>query len=100
MSKTLKRNICQLKSPDTPRREIEYTVLNRLLPSQVQYACQHWVVHFQRGAVFSNQHVIRDYVFLQTHFLHWLEALSLMGKTSVAIDLINLLESFPEVGAV
>jgi hypothetical protein len=44
---------------------------------------------------------IRDwdevYEFLETHFLHWLEALSLMGKISESINLINTLQSLVAV---
>lgn len=99
MSKDLRRNICQLKTPGTRSREIERTVLNNLVPPQLQYACQYWVRHLQKGIdSVDDIIVVRVHEFLQTHFLHWLEALSLMGKTSESVHLIILLESIPEVG--
>lgn len=99
MSKTLERNICRLKTPGTPRHEIDNAVLNQLLPSQLQYACRYWVRHLQKGYLGIGD-VIRVYVFFRTHFLHWLEALSLMGKTSEAILSINLLISISRVRTV
>lgn len=99
MSNNLKRNICRLERPGTPRHEIKDSVLSKLLPSQLQYACQYWVHHLQNGTIGVDD-VRQVYEFLQTHFLHWLEALSLMGKTSEAVLLIKLLESFPEVFAI
>lgn len=65
----------------------------------MQYACQYWVGHLKKG-ILSVHDVEQVYVFLRAHFLHWLEAKSLMDKESEAILLINLLESIPEVGAV
>lgn len=63
MSNNLKRNICQLETPGIPRRQIDNTLLNQLLPSQLQYACQYWVSHLQKG-VFSASDAMRVYVFL------------------------------------
>ena len=96
LSKTLKRNICRMKTPRTSTPEIETAVLNRILPSRVQYACQYWARHIRVGILTDD--VVRGvYDFLRIHFLHWLEALSLMRKTSEVISLIGALESIPDV---
>ena len=99
MSKSLKRNMCELETPGTPRSEIGSAILHKLLPSPLQYACQYWVGHLQKG-VLNTYDISEVYVFLQAHFLHWLEALSLMGKTSETIVLINMLESVTKVGVI
>ena len=39
MSKTLKRNICRLKTPGTLKSEIETSTIDQHLPYHVQYAC-------------------------------------------------------------
>lgn len=96
MSKTLKKNICRLETPGTPRSAIDSTVLNLLLPPQLQYACQYWVSHLQKKIPSVND-ATQVHVFLRTHFLHWLEALSLMGKITEGVHLVNLLESIQEV---
>ena len=97
MSKTLKRNICYLKTPGTLRSQIENTIVDRYLPPHIQYACQYWVSHLQKGS--PNLHnSTQVYEFLQDHFLHWLEALSLIGKIAEAVLTIKMLGSIPAVG--
>ena len=64
-----------------------------------RYACVYWVQHFcqacsqldlqRSGAQLYDQ----VYQFLQSHLLHWLEALSLIGKTSEGILAIFSLEA-------
>lgn len=49
MSKTLKRNICRLKTPGTLNNETETSTVDKYLPYHVQYACQYWLYHFQEG---------------------------------------------------
>ena len=99
MSKALKKNICRLETPGTPRSGIDSTVLNLLLPPQLQYACQYWVSHLQKG-VLSVDDAAQVHVFLRTHFLHWLEALSLMGKIAEGVRLVKILESIQEVSTI
>lgn len=96
MTETLKRNICQLETPGTSRHVINNLVLNEHLPFELQYACQYWLGHVQKGTL-SVYHATQVYLFLQTHFLHSLEALSFMEKMSEAAHLITLLATFPEV---
>ena len=96
MSKTLKRNICRLRTPGTLRSETETSTVNQHLPYHVQYACQYWVDHLQKSDL-SLDDDRRVYKFLQTHFLHWLETLSLLGKMSEAVLMIKALNAIPEV---
>lgn len=95
MSDTLKRDICSLKKPGTPRNEIQPRTIQWVLPNSVQYASRYWVRHLQR----SNRSFDTSplYSFLQVHFLHWLEALSLIGKTSEAVLMITDLQSILDV---
>ena len=96
MSKTLKRNICHLKTPGTLRSQIESTIVDRYLPPHVQYACQYWVGHLQKGSLHLHNST-QVYDFLRDHFLHWLDALSLIGKIAEAVLMIQTLGSIPEV---
>ena len=96
MSKTLKRNICHLKTPGTLKSQVETTVVDRYLPPHIQYACQYWVGHLQKGSPHLHNST-QVYDFLQDHFLHWLEALSLTGKISEAVLMIIVLGSIPAV---
>ena len=95
MSATLKRNICDLQAPGILTTEIESRVKQCLSPD-VQYACIYWIQHIQRSCaqLYDNDQV---HQFLQEYFLHWLEALSLMGKTSEGVLAIMSLESYISV---
>ncbi|KAF8544991.1 WD40-repeat-containing domain protein [Trichophaea hybrida] len=78
MSKHLKRDMCNLKVPGALASEVKDSVVENCLSLDVQYACLYWVHHLRHSNV-----ILRDndrvHTFLQKHFLHWLEALSLIG---------------------
>ena len=84
MSTTLKRDICDLQAPGTLTTEIESSRVLQCLSPEVQYACIYWVQHIQKSGaqLYDNDQV---HLFLQKHLLYWLEALSLMGKTSDSV---------------
>jgi NACHT domain len=94
----LRENICDLEFPGKLRNEIDRKTLHDCLPRDVRYACQYWVHHLK-----ESERRIRDqdavHLFLQQHFLHWLEALSLMGDLSKSIALINTLQSLVAVSS-
>ncbi|KAL8903300.1 MAG: hypothetical protein Q9207_004013 [Kuettlingeria erythrocarpa] len=96
MSVGLKRNMGQLKTPGSPPEDAERERLKTHLPKHVQYACQYWVDHLEGIRADSEaKHSIPDdgYIksFFQKNFLHWLEAMSLMGKMSQAVLMITRL---------
>ena len=96
MSSCLKQDICDLIHPGTIRADIESNRIQHCIPHEVQYACMHWVQHAVRSQVdLSNEEYICE--FLRWHLLHWLEALSLMGKISHSIALIDALHSLVKV---
>lgn len=92
----LKKNICNLDIPGTTRADIEPAIINSHLPADVRYACLYWVHHLDQSRSAQEKACITDnhqaYVFLQCHFLHWLEALSLLGKISESIAMIGCLQ--------
>jgi hypothetical protein len=92
MSTSLKQDICGLGVLGVPVTDICSSRLEQYFTPEVQYACLYWVQHLQKcGAqLYDNDQV---HQFLQTHLLHWLEALSWMRKISEGILLINSLES-------
>jgi hypothetical protein len=88
----LRENMCNLEFPGKLRKEIDRKTLECHLPPDVQYACQYWIHHLKEcKRRICDQDVV--HVFLQQHFLRWLEALSLMGKISESIPLIDTLRS-------
>ncbi|MCJ1421928.1 hypothetical protein MMC32_008295, partial [Xylographa parallela] len=97
LSNSLRKDICALKMPGASAPKL-YDDIKFFLPIHVQYACQYWVDHLERLDWNSRIAVgLCDdgqvYNFLQTHLLNWLEALSLVGKTSRGIVIITKLES-------
>jgi hypothetical protein len=91
MSISLKLDICDIKAPGVLVTDIESSQVKKCLSPEVQYACIYWVQHLQRSRAQLYGHV---YLFLQKHLLHWLEALSWIGKTSEGILAITSLESY------
>jgi hypothetical protein len=96
MSSALRRDICNLQEPGCLASEIERDSVDKCLPVHIQYACRYWVDHFMRSDIeFCDNGQVHK--FIQKHFLHWLEALSLMGKISEGILMITALQSKPAV---
>ena len=97
MSRTLKKDICEIHAPGSQASELESSRIKECLPPEVQYACLYWVQHLQKSGSY-----IRDseetHRFLQAHLLHWLETLGWMGKTSEGIQAILSLEAYIPVG--
>ncbi|KAK4189473.1 hypothetical protein QBC35DRAFT_462007 [Podospora australis] len=90
MGQHLERDICGLKVPGMLRSEVDQQTINAHLPPELQYACQYWVHHLK-----ESKHNIEDdgpvHTFLKSHLLHWLEALSLLGRFSDVVLLIRTL---------
>ncbi|KAH0566491.1 hypothetical protein GP486_000109 [Trichoglossum hirsutum] len=103
MSSSLKRDICDLKSPGEPASKVKSITLAQRLPSHIQYACRYWVEHFRlqnstqiESGTLGDGQILK---FFRESFLHWLEALSLMGKTLEGILAIRNLESMLPQGS-
>ena len=88
LSSSLRRNPCHLPSLGTKKSEIAQKDVNNALSPAVQYACRYWADHAQKGKLELLDHGCIHKV-LKQHFLHWLEAMSLMGKISEAIIAIT-----------
>jgi hypothetical protein len=92
MCSHLKRDICDLQMPGVPISEVESSRVERYLPAHVQYACRYWVDHLTRSDI-DLYNAGRVHKFFQEHFLHWLEALSIMGKLSEGVFMITTIQS-------
>lgn len=88
--KMLKQNICSLDSQDALVKDIEPDRIERCIPSELQYACLHWVKHYRQS---GNLPCDGDevHLFLHEHFLHWTEVISLLGKIP---DLTSILRMY------
>jgi hypothetical protein len=99
MSSKLKRDICDLRAPGICVREVQTSRINQFLSEDLQYACRYWVQHLQESEAQLDDNG-KVYDFLRIHLLHWLEALSLVGKTSEGVLAISHLESIVMVSGI
>ncbi|KAI3571439.1 hypothetical protein IWW34DRAFT_291909 [Fusarium oxysporum f. sp. albedinis] len=99
MRSALRKNICSLSFPGMHRSAVGVHQLDECVPPELQYVCMNWV-HHQSKVDFEPNDSNDIYDFLKTHFLHWLEVLSLIGRISESIGFIDELESIvdPERG--
>ncbi|KAJ5737279.1 uncharacterized protein N7483_002404 [Penicillium malachiteum] len=79
LSKTLRRDIFGLKLAGTSTKDIRVPSPNPLAPAE--YACVYW-----------DKEIVES--FLQRKYLHWLEALSILGRLSDGIYAMKRLERF------
>ena len=93
----LRQDICNLSEPGMYRSEIDESRITASLPPELQYACRYWVDHLERS-----QCGIKDrgatHRFLETHLLHWIEAMSLIDETGLCVQLVVRLQSLVTVG--
>ncbi|KAJ6186531.1 hypothetical protein N7519_007832 [Penicillium mononematosum] len=88
MSDTLKKNMYNL-TPDTESTDVIVPENDPL--ASIRYSCEFWVDHLcedRGGQPFDDEGV---FSFLEKHFLHWLESLSLMRKLTTAVSSIKKL---------
>jgi hypothetical protein len=92
MLKMLKRDICGFLSAGTLIREVNPDLIEQCIPPALQYACIYWVHHYRQ----SGTH-LRDedkaHLFFKEHYLSWLEAMNLMGKSSEMAAIIRMYQS-------
>ena len=98
MLTTLRQDVCQLSKPGVLASEVEQDTIRKSLPAHIQYACQYWTTHLERIKDDQRNLIeLRDngpvHIFFRSHFLYWLEALSLMGKVSSCVSMIAQLEN-------
>lgn len=79
--------------------DVEPAVITRHRSGALQYSCQYWLDHSECSQVSLN-HDGSVYRFLREYCLYWLEAMSLMGKTPVAMAIMTKLESLIDVSSI
>ncbi len=91
MSHDLHNDICGLRTPDARISDIDVAVMARCIPPHLRYACRYWVPHLCQS---HNTHGLKEsiYQFIQTHFLHWLEVLSLLDSLDDGVEMLGDLE--------
>ena len=100
MNMELRRNIYDLQYPGFSIDEVRSLHPDPL--TSIRYCCIYWIDHLCKipSSLHDEVGLCDDgtvHVFLEKHFLHWLEALSLMKTTSSAVTAIKKLKSLLEV---
>lgn len=96
MGESLHADICGIQEPGTRLSSIAPSHIDEKLSPEVQYACQFWPHHLVQATVaISDEDEVHK--FITTHFLHWLEALSLIGRLSESIQAIRTLQPLVKV---
>ena len=96
MSDALKKDICDLRLPGTLTTDVDGNRIEQFIPNKLQYACNFWVQHLQESGnlLLDNGKV---HLFLRKYLLCWLEALSLLRKTSESISALISLKNLVKV---
>ncbi|KAK5994047.1 Vegetative incompatibility HET-E-1-like protein [Cladobotryum mycophilum] len=88
----LRADMCDLRAPGALRAKLKPKEITSLLPSEIQYACLYWVDHIEQARIESTDgEVIHG--FLKRHFLHWLEAMCLIGRAFESVTVIRKLQA-------
>ncbi|BCS01057.1 uncharacterized protein AKAW2_51398A [Aspergillus luchuensis] len=88
----LRKNICDLRSYGTSKDDITTEYIEGCFPAELRYSTRYWVHHIYQGAsILSDHDEIHE--FLKKHFLHWLEAMSILGHLPEAISSVKMLLS-------
>ncbi|KAL2864135.1 WD domain protein [Aspergillus lucknowensis] len=92
MRKNLKKNMCSLKCYGTERSDIDPKSIDRCLPPELQYSCRYWIHHLAHSKDPIGQ-IDNILAFLNEHFLHWVEVMSILGYISEVVKNIGTLQS-------
>ena len=91
LSNILKHDICNVKRHGILVSDVKMSTIQKCLPPEVQYACIYWVQHvLKSGTKLSDDNWVHE--FLNRNVLHWLEALSWIGRLTDGIHAITALE--------
>ena len=95
MSTILRRDIYDLRDPGRSIDEVESVYPDPL--ASIRYTCVYWIEHLcEIERTLYDQVGLCDngtiHLFLKKHFLHWLEALSLMGSMSSGVISMRKME--------
>ena len=95
----LRKDICDQRCLGVSRSDVRDKDISIAIPADVAYACRHLVYHVHK----ANQSLVDDgpvHQFLQTHLLHWIEALSWLGSLSSVVRFLSLLTNLANVGLI
>jgi hypothetical protein len=86
-----RKNVCDFESPGTHRAGISLESPRQCLSTELEYSCRYWIYHLEHSEVSASDKK-RIGLFLHEHFLHWAEAMILLGLASKVIRMLNILQ--------
>lgn len=91
LGKVLKKNVCGLKLSTSGWKEA--------LPEDVVYPARYWVDHLCNSQTCSDEEAVVKEIhsFLCSHFLHWIEVMTVMRKARQTIGLMIRLKEWVDV---
>jgi hypothetical protein len=92
MQHSLRKNIYDLPSEGTERNDIGKVSIPYYIPPELKYACQYWAHHLVQSIDLTEM-IHNAFLFLRTHFLHWIEAMSLLGLASEILGILNVFQT-------
>jgi hypothetical protein len=92
MRSHLREDICNLTNPRALRADINPLNIRQCLPPELQYSCRYWIRHLKNSEA-SPSEIEGAQLFLYKHFLHWIEAMSLLGLISEVVGMLDLLRT-------
>ena len=92
----LRRDLCNLREPGVSVGDIPEHIIQQHIPAHIHYACRYWFYHFQLGNPIQED-IDRILQFLESDFLHWLEALGLIREVSNGVLMMIALVATLEV---
>jgi hypothetical protein len=95
-SGALKKDLCGTNTPGIRRTKVREPVVSASLPEAVAYACCYWTQHAVKSEERPTDNGI-VFEFLQNHLLHYMEALSWLGKASDVVHHLEALRSIVDV---
>jgi hypothetical protein len=96
MQTHLRKDIRNLSSPGARTAEIDPQDIHQYIPPELQYSCRYWMHHLKQSHNLANE-LTQAFEFLRSHFLHWIEAMSLLDATSEAVGTIQTLRVIVQV---
>lgn len=88
MREGLRKNLCKLELDGTQRTEIDRCLIDESIPPELQYSCRYWAQHLEQCKD-PMERMSDVFLFLQEHFLYWMEAMSILGLASELVGMID-----------
>lgn len=92
----LREDICSLQHPGSHQSAITTEQFREHVPTELEYACLYWVHHVTAKS-FDLDIAEEVHLFLKEHFLHWTEAISLIGRYTEGVPLLIRLQDWVQV---